>query len=114
MRAVSCASRGEEECAGGVCLARLLPFTRKDENGLVGFRMYMRGYGDAGLKPAQHSQPTGLFILVQDHQIDSWVRTSLPGFLFGYRNVREHDLMETAFTEIARTFRTFVLERRLL
>jgi hypothetical protein len=33
-------------------------------------------------------------VLVQDHQLDPFIRTGLPGFVFGQCDVRKHDFIE--------------------
>jgi len=48
----------------------------------------------SGLELAQHHDSVGALVLVQNHQLNSFIRTWLPGFVFGQRDVRKHDFIE--------------------
>ena len=40
-----------------------------------------------GLELAQHHHSAGALVLVQNHQLNSFVRTGLPSFVFGQHDV---------------------------
>ena len=48
----------------------------------------------SGLELAQHHHSAAAFVLVQNHQLNSFIRTGLPGFVLAQRNVWKHDFIE--------------------
>ena len=48
----------------------------------------------SGLELAQHNDSAATLVLVQNHQLNSFIRTGLPGFVFAQRDVGKHDFTE--------------------
>jgi hypothetical protein len=46
--------------------------------------------GIAHLELAQYYDSTGVGMLVQDHQLDTFVRTGLPDFVLGHSDIGKH------------------------
>ena len=84
----------KEQRTGGVGDAGFLPFAGQDVSLFVRIRMRVRRNRVSGLELAQHDDSAGALVLVQDHQLNPFIRTGLPGFVFGQRDVRKHDFIE--------------------
>jgi len=48
----------------------------------------------SGLAFAQHHDRTGALVLVQNHQLNSFIRAGLASFVFAQRNVGKRDFIE--------------------
>ena len=60
-----------------------------------------------GLEFAEDDEsPRGL-VLMQNHQLDAFVRPMLPGFVFAQRNIRKHDFVEADRARIANAAEQF-------
>ena len=46
------------------------------------------------LKFAEHYDSAGALALVQNHQLNPFIRTGLPGFVLAQRDVGKHDFTE--------------------
>jgi hypothetical protein len=60
----------------------------------VRIRMRVRRDRVSGLELAQHYHSAGAFVLVQNHQLNPFIGTGLPSFVFGQRDVGKHDFTE--------------------
>ena len=76
--------------------AGFLPFAREHVGGFVRERMCVRGDGDARVKLSEHGHTAGRFVLVQDEQFDSGIRTWSPLLLTSDRDVLEHETIKRA------------------
>ncbi len=94
VRAVTDAFGRKEQRAGGIGDAGFLPFAGQDVSPFVRVWMRVRRNRVSGLELAQHDDSAGALVLVQDHQLNPFIRTGLPGFVFGQRDVRKHDFIE--------------------
>jgi hypothetical protein len=77
----------KEQRARAVRDVGFLPFAGQDISSFVRIRMRVRRDRVSGLELAQHHDSAGALVLVQDHQLNSFIRTGLPGFVFAQRDV---------------------------
>ena len=94
MRTVTDALGRKEQRAGGVGHAGFIPFAGQNISPLVRVRMRVRGDCVSWFKFAQHHRPAGALIPVQNHQLNPFIRTRLPDFVFAQRDVGKHDFTE--------------------
>lgn len=94
VRAVTDALGRKEQRASGVRHAGFLPFAGQDVSPLVRVRMRVRGDCVSWFKFAQDYNSTGDFVLVQNHQLNPFIRTRLPGLVFAQRDVGKHGFTE--------------------
>ena len=94
VRAVTDTLGRKEQRASGVGHAGFIPFAGQDVSPLVRVRMRVRGDCVSWFKFAQHHHPAGALILVQNHQLNPFIRTGLPSFVFAQRDIGKHDFIE--------------------
>jgi len=101
VRTVTDALGRKEQRASGVRHAGFLPFAGQDVSPLVRVRMRVRGDCVSWFKFAQHYNSTGDFVFVQNHQLNTFIRTRLPGLVFAQRDVGKHGFTEVDPTRFA-------------
>src|SRR5207249_738843 len=94
VRTVTNAFRNEKQRARRVCDARFLPVAAKNVSPFVRLWMRVRRDRVSSFKLAEHHHSTRAIMLLQNHQLNPFIRPRLPDFVFSQCNVRKH-----AFTE---------------
>jgi hypothetical protein len=96
VRAVFHAFGRIKQGTGGVSDAGLVLLTGKNISPFIGERMRMCRDGKARLELAQYYDSTGVGMLVQDHQLNTFVRTGLPDFVLGQSDMGKHKSIKQA------------------